>query len=162
MKLYFKQRLFSWLDSYEIYDENQQTVYQVEGKLAFGHQFSLLNQQGQIIGQVKEKIRLFVPEFELIVANQVIGSVKKEVTFFKPHFVVDFNNWEVKGDIFEWEYQVLDANQEIVTTISKDVWQWTDCYKIEVYQDSDALYVVMLVLAIDAQKDNDRSVSTLF
>ncbi|EOT44637.1 LURP-one-related/scramblase family protein [Enterococcus columbae] len=162
MKLYFKQRLFSWLDSYEIYDENQQTVYQVEGKLAFGHQFSLLNQQGQIIGQVKEKIRLFVPEFELIVANQVIGSVKKEVTFFKPHFVVDFNNWEVKGDIFEWEYQVLDANQEIVATISKDVWQWTDCYKIEVYQDSDALYVVMLVLAIDAQKDNDRSVSTLF
>lgn len=162
MKLYFKQRLFSWLDSYEIYDENQQTVYQVEGKLAFGHQFSLLNQQGQIIGQVKEKIRLFVPEFELIVANQVIGSVKKEVTFFKPHFVVDFNNWEVKGDIFEWEYQVLDANQEIVATISKDVWQWTDCYKIEVYQDSDALYVVMLVLAIDAQKDNNRSVSTLF
>lgn len=162
MKLYFKQRLFSWLDSYEIYDENQQTVYQVEGKLAFGHQFSLLNQQGQIIGQVKEKIRLFVPEFELIVANQVIGSVKKEVTFFKPHFVVDFNNWEVKGDIFEWEYQVLDANQEIVATISKDVWQWTDCYKIEVYQDSDALYVVMLVLAIDAQKDNDRSVSTQF
>lgn len=162
MKLYFKQRPFSWLDSYEIYDENQQTVYQVEGKLAFGHQFSLLNQQGQIIGQVKEKIRLFVPEFELIVANQVIGSVKKEVTFFKPHFVVDFNNWEVKGDIFEWEYQVLDANQEIVATISKDVWQWTDCYKIEVYQDSDALYVVMLVLAIDAQKDNNRSVSTLF
>lgn len=84
------------------------------------------------------------------------------MTFFKPHFVVDFNNWEVKGDIFEWEYQVLDANQEIVATISKDVWQWTDCYKIEVYQDSDALYVVMLVLAIDAQKDNDRSVSTLF
>lgn len=162
MKLYFKQRLFSWLDSYDIYDENQQTIYQVEGKLAFGHQFSLLNQQGQIIGQVKEKIRLFVPEFELIVANQVIGSLKKEVTFFKPHFVVDFNNWEVKGDIFEWEYQVLDANQEIVATISKDVWQWTDCYKIEVYQDSDALYVVMLVLAIDAQKDNDRSVSTLF
>lgn len=155
MKLYFKQRLFSWLDSYDIYDENQQTIYQVEGKLAFGHQFSLLNQQGQIIGQVKEKIRLFV-------ANQVIGSVKKEVTFFNPHFVVDFNNWEVKGDIFEWEYQVLDANQEIVATISKDVWQWTDCYKIEIYQDSDALYVVMLVLAIDAQKDNDRSVSTLF
>lgn len=103
-----------------------------------------------------------MPEFELIVANQVIGSVKKEVTFFKPHFVVDFNNWEVKGDIFEWEYQVLDANQEIVATISKDVWQGTDCYKIEIYQDSDALYVVMLVLAIDAQKDNDRSVSTLF
>lgn len=50
MKLYFKQRLFSWLDSYDIYDENQQTIYQVEGKLAFGYQFSLLNQQGQIIG----------------------------------------------------------------------------------------------------------------
>ena len=34
MKLLFKQRLFSWLDSYDIYDENEQTVYVVRGQLA--------------------------------------------------------------------------------------------------------------------------------
>ena len=29
MKLLFKQRLFSWFDSYDIYDENENTVYVV-------------------------------------------------------------------------------------------------------------------------------------
>ena len=31
MKLLFKQRFFSWLDSYDIYDEYENTVYLVKG-----------------------------------------------------------------------------------------------------------------------------------
>lgn len=35
MKLYFKQRLFSWFDSYDIYDyDTGDVVYTVEGQLA--------------------------------------------------------------------------------------------------------------------------------
>lgn len=36
MKLLFKQRLFSWFDSYEIYDESGNTVYVVKGQLSWG------------------------------------------------------------------------------------------------------------------------------
>ena len=32
MKLLFKQRLFSWFDSYDIYDEFGNTVYVVKGQ----------------------------------------------------------------------------------------------------------------------------------
>ena len=45
MKLLFKQRLFSWLDSYDIYDENEQTVYVVKGQLAIGHCLNFLMRQ---------------------------------------------------------------------------------------------------------------------
>ena len=31
MRLYFKQRFFSWFDSYDIYDEAGNVVYTVEG-----------------------------------------------------------------------------------------------------------------------------------
>ena len=37
MKLLFKQRMFSWFDSYDIYDENENTVYVVKGQLSWGH-----------------------------------------------------------------------------------------------------------------------------
>ena len=37
MKLLFKQRLFSWFDSYDIYDEAGNTVYVVKGQLSWGH-----------------------------------------------------------------------------------------------------------------------------
>jgi len=37
MKLLFRQRFFSWLDSYDIFDEYGNTAYQVEGRLSWGH-----------------------------------------------------------------------------------------------------------------------------
>ena len=37
LKLLFKQRLFSWFDSYDIYDETGNTVYVVKGQLSWGH-----------------------------------------------------------------------------------------------------------------------------
>ena len=43
MRLLFRQRLFSWFDSYDIYDEAGNTVYTVEGKLAWGHCLHILN-----------------------------------------------------------------------------------------------------------------------
>ena len=33
MKLLFKQRAFAWFDSYDIYDENENTVYVVKGQV---------------------------------------------------------------------------------------------------------------------------------
>lgn len=34
MKLLFQQRFFSWFDSYDIYDEDGNTVYVVKGQLS--------------------------------------------------------------------------------------------------------------------------------
>ena len=36
MKLLFKQRFFSWLDSYDIYYEDGSTAYTVKGQLSWG------------------------------------------------------------------------------------------------------------------------------
>ena len=36
MRLLFKQRFFSWFDKYDIYDENEKTIFTVEGKLKIG------------------------------------------------------------------------------------------------------------------------------
>ena len=32
MKLLFRQRVFSWLDSYDVYDENGKKVYEVKDR----------------------------------------------------------------------------------------------------------------------------------
>ena len=46
MKLLFKQRFFSWLDSYDIYNEAGQTVYTVKGQLSWGHCLKIYDAQG--------------------------------------------------------------------------------------------------------------------
>ena len=52
MKLLFKQRIFSWLDSYDIYDEKGETVYTVKGQLSFGHKLFIYNKYGEHIGTI--------------------------------------------------------------------------------------------------------------
>lgn len=52
----------------------------------------------------------------------------------------------------EWEYRVTEPCGALVATISKEVLHLTDTYVIDVVQPSDALQVLMLVLAIDAEK----------
>lgn len=36
MKMLFKQRVFSWFDSYDIYDEYGNTLFVVKGQLSWG------------------------------------------------------------------------------------------------------------------------------
>ena len=50
MKLLFKQRLFSWFDSYDIYDEFGNTVYVVKGQLSWGHKLVIYDADGNEIG----------------------------------------------------------------------------------------------------------------
>ena len=49
MKLLFKQRLFSWFDSYDIYDEAGNTVYVVKGQLSWGHKLVIYDAYGNAL-----------------------------------------------------------------------------------------------------------------
>lgn len=153
MKLLFKQRFFSWLDSYDIYDEKGRTVYTVKGKLGWGHVLHILEAGGAHVATLKEVVLTFLkPKFELYVGENRVGVITKEVTFFKPRFTIDFNGWSVSGSFWEWDYSILDGDGSTVAVVSKDVWNWTDTYAIEVADPADALYALMVTLAIDAEK----------
>ena len=84
MKLLFKQRLFSWLDSYDIYNEYGETAFTVEGKLAWGHKLEVLDPSGRHLGTVKEEVLTFLPRFALYLGEEYIGQIKKELTFSSP------------------------------------------------------------------------------
>jgi len=158
MKLLFKQRFFSWLDSYDIFDEQGRVIYRVEGKLSWGHKLHILDAQGQHIATVKEVLlTFFKPKFELHIGGRLIGTITKELTFFKPCFVIDFNGWSVSGSFWEWDYGIRDAAGNAVAIVSKEIWNWTDTYSIEVADPADALCALMVTLAIDAEKCSRNS-----
>lgn len=152
MRLYFKERLFSWFDSYDIYDDAGRTVYTVEGQLAWGHCLHILDAGGNHVGTVKERVLSFLPQFELYLGETYLGRVQKAFTFFTPRFDVEYNGWQVQGSFLEWDYTVTEPCGALVATVSKELFQWTDTYVIDVANPLDALCVLMLVLAIDAEK----------
>ena len=156
MKLLFKQRLFSWFDSYDIYDEAGNTIFVVKGQLAWGHCLKIYDAQEREIGTVKGRILTFLPKFEMYLGDRYIGCISKEFTFFLPKYNIDCNGWHIDGDLFEWDYQILNSSGRPVANITKELWNWTDTYVIDVLDPQDALCALMLVLAIDAEKCSRR------
>ena len=144
--------MFSWFDSYDIYNEAGETVYTVKGQLSWGHCLKIFDRYGNEAGTVKERVFSWLPKFELYIGEQYIGCIRKEFSFFRPKFNIDFNGWYIDGNFFEWDYRIINALQQNVARISKQLFNWTDTYVIDVDNPSDALFALMLVLAIDAEK----------
>ena len=158
MKLLFKQRFFSWLDSYDIFDEQGNVVFKVEGKLSWGHKLHILDVTGQHIATVKEVVWTFLkPKFEVYLGDELLGTITKEFTFFKPKFTIDFNQWSVDGSFWEWDYSIRDGQGNAVAVVSKELWNWTDTYSIDVADPADALGALLVTLAIDAEKCSRNS-----
>ena len=157
MKLLFKQRFFSWFDSYDIYDEHGNTVFVVKGEIAWGHLLRIYDALDNEVGYINERILTLFPKFEIYQGTSYMGCINKEFSFFKPRFNVEYNGWQVEGDWFEWDYNILDSSGNCVATVTKELWNWTDTYSIEVYDPNDALCALMLVLAIDAEKCSRES-----
>ena len=152
MKLLFKQRFFSWFDSYDVYDEEGNTVFTVKGELSWGHLLRIYDALGGEVGYIKEKVFSWFPQFQMYLGDSYIGSIHKEFSFFKPKFNIDCNGWHIDGDWFEWDYRIMNSSGEHIATVSKEIWNWTDTYVIDVNDREDALCALMLVLAIDAEK----------
>ena len=157
MKLYFKQRLFSWFDSYDIYDEAGNTVFTVEGQLAWTKTLHVLDKNGIHVGTLKREIFTFLPEFCIYKNDELKGRISKEFSLFTPRYNIDFNGWHIEGDFLEWDYSISDASGKTVAVVSKELFNFTDTYVIDVAESADALDALMFTLAIDAEKDSRRN-----
>ena len=83
MKLLFKQRFFSWFDSYDIFNEAGDTVYVVKGQLSWGHCLKIFDAFGNEVGSVRERVLTFLPKFEMYMGEQYIGCIRKASDFFQ-------------------------------------------------------------------------------
>lgn len=154
MKLLFKQKIFSWFDSYNIYDEDDNIYFKVEGKLSLGHKFIIYDKNGNEVGTIKQKLVTLLPEYQIYENGNYIGRIQKKFTMLHPKFDLDFNGWSVEGDILSLDYKILNSNQEVVMDLSKQIFNLVDTYILDIKNERDALYALMIVIAIDAEKDN--------
>ena len=101
---------------------------------------------------VKQKIFTWMPTFEIYVQDTLVGSITREFTLFRPKYRIDCYGWQVEGSWWEWDYTVTRPDGTHVASVTKELWKWTDTYVIDVVRPEDSVGVLMLVLAIDAEK----------
>lgn len=111
-----------------------------------------MNAYDEHVATLQQKVLAFMPQFYVYEYGEHVGTISREFTFFLPSYNIDYKGWHVEGDMMEWDYEILDIQGEKVASVSKELFQWTDTYVIDVKDPDDALTALMLVLAIDAEK----------
>lgn len=150
MRLLIKQRVFSWSDSYDIYDENGEPKYFVKAEFfALGHRLHIYDTFGNELGLIRQKLITMLPVFEIEIDGRYCGRVQRKLTFLKPRYEIDFNGWNAEGDFFGWDYEVY-AGGSSIAHISKELFHWGDTYVIDIAEPEHELMVLMLAIAIDA------------
>lgn len=151
MELLIKQRVFSWTDSYDVYDRYGEARYEVSAEFfSFGHQIHVYDKRSGVeVGSIHQKLFTFLPKFEIVVSGRTVGTISREFTFFTPKYHVDFMGWDVEGDIMGWDYQVTRGSMPVMR-ISKELFRWSDTYVLQYDDPANEIPGLLLVLAIDA------------
>ena len=150
MKLLIKQRVFSWTDTYDVYDESGSVRYFGKADFfALGHRLHIYDAHEREVGLIREKLLSFLPLFEIEVDGAVRGTIQKKLTFLKPGYEVDCNGWQAEGNFLGWDYDVCSGGSGVVH-ISKELLHWGDTYVLDFADPADELMGLLLVIAIDA------------
>lgn len=158
MKLLIRQRVFSWTDSYDVYDEWGRPIYEVRAEwLALGHQIHVYDKATcREVGSIHQRLLTFLPRFDIVIGGQTLGTIRQEFSLFRPRYQVDYQGWSVEGDFLGWDYRVT-RGATTVMTIAKELLRWSDTYTLTCADPADALPGLLLVIAIDAANcDHDK------
>ena len=113
MQLLIKQRVFSWSDTYDIYDEQGNQKYFVKNEfISLGHRLHVYDAAHNEIGFIKQKLFCFLPTFEIEWNGQLMGHIEKRFALFRPQYDVDFMGWRAEGDFMGWDYDVYEAEAQ--------------------------------------------------
>ena len=154
MKLYMKQKVFSFRDKFYVKDEYGDDKYYIEGEIfSFGKKLHICDLAGNELALVSQKVLSFLPKFTVEIGGRTVGEIVKKVTFLKPKYIVNGLGWEVEGDFFALNYVIRNDNRDVVS-ISKQWMAWGDTFELDIDDNENEILALAVVLAIDAVLDS--------
>lgn len=160
MKLYMKQKVFSWTDKFNIADGHGNNRYYVEGELfSWGKKLHIFNSAGQEVAFIRQKVMSWLPCYFIEINGVTVASVVKEFTFFRQSYRVEGLPWKMEGDFWAHDYTMYDNGHEIMR-LSKAWFTWGDSYELEIFEPDNELLCLCVALAVDcalAQAQNSNN-----
>ena len=150
MKLYIKQKVFSFGDKFNIYDESGNERYYVEGEVfTFGKKLHLCSLGGEELAYIEQKLLTFLPKYSIYINENEIAEVVKEFTFFHNVYSVNGLGWRVEGNFLDHDYTV-ESEGRTIASVTKEWFTFGDAYEINIAEGIDPIPALAVVLVIDA------------
>lgn len=159
MKLYIKEKVFSWGDKFTVKDEYGRDKYIVEGEvLSFGKKLHVYDLSGREVAFIKQEIWSFLPRFYVFCGDRQVAEIKKEFTLLFPKYSIEGLGWEIDGSFMAHDYEITQSGRSIVV-ISKEWMTWGDSYELDILNPADELVALAVVLTIDCVMESDSGAS---
>ena len=157
-KLYLTQKVFKITDHYPIFNEQQETVYQVDQDFKlFGNTVRVQNASGEELFVVDKEVLTFLPRFAVRFADGRVIYLKSRFTFFHKEIDVDPDGLGLflQGDFFDFNFELLQ-NDTVLGTIRKEFLAWGDTYELTIHDESQQDLIVAMMIAVDCIKDDQQ------
>lgn len=159
MKLYIKQKAFSIGDKYNVYDVNQNIVFNVKSEIfTIGDKLHLLDTLGNELYYIRRRITFMLARYEIYSKNTLYAVVSQQFTFFKPKLVVEsaYGRFDINGNFLSMNFDIT-KNGSYFGSVHKKWLSWGDSYELDIPHNEDAAFFCALVIAIDNCLHNDNN-----
>lgn len=124
MKLCIKQKVFSWVDRFTVFDETGADKYYVEGEFfSWGKKLHVTDLTGRETAFIQQKVFSMMPRFFVYIDGVERAEIVKRLTFFCEKYEIEGLDWTIEGDFWAHEYRITQNGREIVS-ISKEWFTW--------------------------------------
>ena len=149
MKLYIKEKIFTWGDKFTVWDAYGNEKYYVEGEVfTFGKKLHVYDIHGREVAFIKQELLTWMPKYHVFVGGNQVATVRREFTWLRPRYAVDGLGWEVQGNYWQHDYDVTQNGRPVVA-INKQWMTWADTYELDIAPDANEIVALAVVLTID-------------
>lgn len=155
MKLYIKQRVFTYKDKFDVKNAFNKKEYKVIGKIfALSKRFEIKNNDNLRVALVKKHIFSILPKYKIKLKGESY-TLKRSFTFFKKKYKLSKLGWEVKGDFLNHDYDIKKGSKTIMR-IKKHWFRWGDSYELDIPKNENVLLSLCIAVIIDAEIASDK------
>ena len=161
MRLFIKQKAFSWRDRFFIKDANGNDRYYAEGEaFTWAKKLHVFDLSGHEVAYIEQELWTWMPKYRIYRNGAPAALIKKEFTFLHPKYTLEGPGWSVDGSFWEHEY-AIQAEGRNIATLQKEWFTWGDSYVLDVDEGWDEVLALAVVLTIDCvAADQDTAAST--
>ena len=160
MKLYIREKVFSWSDKFFVKDEGGRDKYIVEGEFfSWGKKLHVYDMAGTEVAFIKQEVWSLLPRYYVFRGERKVAEIKKEFTLFFPRYSIEGLGWDIQGSFWAHDYEITQNGRPIVT-IRKECMTWGDSYELDIVNPADEIVALAVVLTIDCVMESNASTSS--
>lgn len=157
MRLYARQKVFSFRTVFSITDERGREHYRVRGEVfTLGSRLHVYDSTGREAAVIRQRILNLLPTYDIYIGGRHAARIVKKITLLRPSYVIRGCNWKVQGNFLQHDYRIY-RGVSAIAGIRKRWLSFGDCFELDVPDRNNELLAVCMMLVIDCVMDAEEA-----